>query len=208
MTRIMIAEDHQALVDGMRLLFEHDDDFQVIATASNGDELLQLLENKTCDVVVTDLSMPGMNGVRLTRTIKNSYSLIRILAFSMFEGEDAIRDMIAAGVDGYVFKRRPLADVKKAILTIADGNTYFDSGINSDYLKENNAVPSPSLLSRSEREILKLIAMGHTTSEIAALRFTAVSTVEKHRKNMMRKLNLTGKGELLRYALHKHKHYS
>ena len=110
--------------------------------------------------------------------------------------------MIQAGAKGYLLKNSPLEEVLNAIRAVACGETFFDKNIPPDLLQPNTQkTTSKSILSKSEREILVLIGEGKSTSEIAAIRFTAVSTVEKHRKNMIRKLGLSGKGELLRYAL-------
>lgn len=122
----------------------------------------------------------------------------------MFDQEEAVSQMIAAGASGYLLKNSPLDEVLNAIRSVASGNEFFDKGIDISTIKEASGRTSKKpILSKSEREILVLIGQGKATSEIAVARFTAVSTVEKHRKNMIHKLGLSGKGELLRYALEK-----
>jgi len=148
--------------------------------------------------------MPKMDGMVATKLIKKEFPHIKVIAFSMFDQDEAVSRMIEAGASGYLLKNSPLEEVLKAIKTVAEGNEFFDASLNIDSIKEG-ALSSDKkpILSKSEQEILKLIGEGKSTSEIANIRFTAVSTVEKHRKNMIHKLGLTGKGELLRYALEK-----
>lgn len=202
MITVAIAEDHQSLVDGIQLLLEYEDDIRVVGTANDGEALLEIVQKKQPKVVLTDLKMPKMDGITLCRAIKKDYPQIKVIAFSMFEQEDAVRQMLQAGVSGYLLKNTSLKEVLNAIREVAAGGTYFDRGINPELLQSpGKKSGSKPLLSKSEKEILRLIGQGKTTSEIAQLRFTAVSTVEKHRKNMIRKLGLSGKGELLRYAL-------
>ena len=120
----------------------------------------------------------------------------------MFDDQGAVRDMIAAGAKGYLLKNSPLEDVLTAIKEVYQGATYFDKSIDVEAVNNpDNHAPKKSVLSKSEREILRLIGEGKSSSEIAEIRFNSVSTIEKHRKNMIRKLGLSGKGELLRYAI-------
>ncbi|MFD2432120.1 LuxR C-terminal-related transcriptional regulator [Mesonia maritima] len=121
----------------------------------------------------------------------------------MFDQQEAIQQMLAAGASGYILKNSGLNDVKLAIETVMSGEQYFDPSLNLSFLEEEKTVQKKSILSKTEKEILHLISEGKTSSHIAEIRFCSVSTVETHRKNMMRKLDLRGKGELLRYALEK-----
>jgi two-component system response regulator NreC len=204
MIRIAIAEDHQSLVDGINLLLKYEEDIIIVGTANDGEELISIVEKKQPDVVITDIKMPKIDGIAATRIIKKQFPDTKIIGFSMFDQEDAVRQMIAAGASGYLFKNSPLEDVLSAIRAVATGEQFFDSDINPDILgDDSSSSEKKSVLSKSEREILMLIGQGKSSNEIAAFRFTSVSTVEKHRKNMIRKLGLQGKGELLRYALDK-----
>lgn len=207
MIKLIIAEDHESLIDGLKLLFKYDEEINVIGTAKDGKELLEILNLKIADVVLSDVNMPRMDGVTLCTKIGESYPNTKVIAFSMFENEDAIRDMVKAGASGYVLKRRALNEVRKAIIKVAAGKRYFDPSIDIESIEKSEKSKAKTILSPSEREILKLIAQGKSSSEIAAERFTAVSTVSKHRKNMIQKLDLHGKGELMRYALNLFKHY-
>ena len=202
MITVAIAEDHQSLVDGINLLLEYEEDISVVGTANDGEELLAIVRRKQPKVVLTDIKMPKIDGISATKIIKKEFPHIKVIAFSMFDQEEAVKQMIAAGVSGYLLKNSPLEEVLKALRNVSNGLTYFDASIDlGAMLHESTKSDKRPLLSKSEREILKLIGEGKATSEIAEIRFTAVSTVEKHRKNMIRKLGLAGKGELLRYAL-------
>lgn len=204
MIKVAIAEDHQSLIDGIDLLLKYEEDITLVGTANDGKALLELIQEKKPDVILMDIKMPKIDGITATKSITAQHPNMGVIAFSMFDQEDAIQKMIAAGAKGYLLKNSPLEEVLTAIKAVHKGDTFFDKAIDPSYIAvQDNISSGKSLLSKSEREILTLIGQGKTTSEIAAIRFTAVSTVEKHRKNMIRKLGLSGKGELLRYALEK-----
>ncbi len=204
MIKVAIAEDHQSLIDGIELLLKYEEDITLVGTANDGEALIQLVHDLEPDIILMDIKMPKIDGITATGSITTQYPNIGIIAFSMFDQEDAIKQMITAGARGYLLKNSPLEEVLTAIREVHNGNTFFDKAIDPSYtISKIKISSSKGLLSNSEREILTLIGQGKTTSEIAAARYTAVSTVEKHRKNMIRKLGLSGKGELLRYALEK-----
>jgi len=201
MITLALAEDHQSLVDGISLLLKYEENIEIIGTANDGEALLKIVELKQPKVVLTDIKMPKMDGITVTKKIKSQFPHIKVIAFSMFDQEDAVKQMLEAGASGYLLKNSPLSEVKAAIEAAGRGETYFDSNLEMESITYSTPSKNKALLTKSEREILRLIGEGKTTSEIASLRFTAVSTVEKHRKNMIFKLGLSGKGELLRYAL-------
>ena len=204
MIRIAIAEDHQSLVDGIDLLLKYETDITIVGTANNGEDLIEIVRKKKPKVVITDIKMPKIDGISATKIIKKEFPEINIIGFSMFDQEEAVRQMIDAGATGYLLKNSPLEELLAAIKSVAIGSTYFDKDIDPSYLDDSyKKTNKKSLLSTSEKDILKLIGQGKSSNEIAAIRFTSVSTVEKHRKNMARKLGLQGKGELLRYSLEK-----
>ena len=204
MIKVAIAEDHQSLIDGIDLLLKYETDVSLVGTANDGETLIEIVRKKVPDVVLMDIKMPKIDGMVATKIIGREFPHIKVVAFSMFDQEDAVLQMIEAGAKGYLLKNSPLDEVLTAIKEVHHGNTYFDKSINPKIFDtEYDNKTTKGLLSKSEREILTLIGQGKSSSEIAAIRFTAVSTVEKHRKNMIRKLELSGKGELLRYALEK-----
>lgn len=204
MITIAIAEDHQSLIDGVELLLKYEEEISIVGMANDGEELLKIVRLKRPKVVLTDIRMPKIDGIAATRIIKKELPHTKIIAFSMFDQEDAVRQMIDAGASGYILKNSPLEEVLTAIQQVAKGETYFDAAIDpSLFLEEAKQPAKKQILSKSEREILALIGQGKTSSEIAAIRFNSVSTIETHRKNIIRKLDLHGKGELLRYAIEK-----
>ncbi len=204
MITIAIAEDHQSLIDGIQLLLKYEEDIEVVGVANDGEKLLEIVDLKKPKVVLMDIKMPKIDGIVATRLLKKANPEIKVIAFSMFDQEDAVAQMLDAGASGYLLKNSPLEEVLSAIRTVVNGETFFDRNIDPSFLEpDSNTTLSKNLLSKSETNILKLIGEGKSSSEIGAIRFTSVSTVEKHRKNMIRKLGLKGKGELLRYALEK-----
>lgn len=203
MIHLAIAEDHQALIDGIKLLLQYEESISIVGTANDGEELLKIVTLKQPNVVLMDIKMPKMDGIEATKKIKKKYPHIHILAFTMFEQQAAIEQMLAAGASGYILKNSSLDLVLKAIKTVAKGEKYFDSNIDLNALQLKKKSNNKSLLTRRQIEILELIALGKTTREIAEKLFIGEQTVATHRKNIMRVLNLKGKGELLRYALEK-----
>lgn len=204
MITVAIGEDHQALIDGIQLLLQYEEHIEVVGTANDGEALLHIVRRKRPKVVIIDIRMPKLDGIETTKIIKKEFPHTKVIAFSMFDQEAAVVQMRAAGATGYILKNSPLEEILKAIESVTQGKEYYDSGLEA-YLETSAFAKADtskkSVLSKSEKEILKLIAQNKTSSEIADIRFTAVSTVEKHRKNMMRKLGLSGKGELLRFAI-------
>lgn len=203
MIRLAIAEDHQSLIDGIKLLLEYEEDITIVGTVNDGEALLKTVELKRPTVVLTDIRMPKMDGIEATKHIKKAHPHIKVLAFSMFDQTDAIQQMLDAGATGYILKNSPLNEVLNAIRSVAKGDTYFDANINTNVLDKENTTKKKGLLTKRQIEILELIALGKTSREIADELFIGVHTVDTHRKNMARILGLSGKGELMRYALEK-----
>ncbi|WP_299437886.1 response regulator transcription factor [uncultured Aquimarina sp.] len=204
MITVAIAEDHQSLIDGIHLLLKYEEEISIVGMANDGEELLTIVRRKQPKVVLMDIRMPKIDGIAATKIIKKELPHTKIIAFSMFDQEDAVRQMVAAGASGYLLKNSPLEEVLTAIQEVMKGNTYYDATIDPSFFSEDvEQQVKKQILSKSEREILTLIGQGKTSSEIAAIRFNSVSTIETHRKNIIRKLGLHGKGELLRYAIEK-----
>ena len=198
MIRLALADDHQSIIDGIQLLVEYRDNFEFVGTANDGEALLKLVERKRPNMVITDLRMPKLDGIEVTKAIKKEYPEIKVIALSMFDQQDAVKQMTDAGVSGYVLKNSSLEHLLQAIEKVHQGEPFFDIQV------EKNAVSSyncDNVLTNRQEQILQLIAQGKTTREIADELFIGVYTVDTHRKNMMRLLGLKGKGELLRYAI-------
>lgn len=202
MIRLAIAEDHQSLIDGIKLLLEYEEDIEIIGTANDGEELIKLVRLKQPNVVITDIRMPKQDGISATKTIKDEFPHTKVLAFTMFDQKDAIQQMLDAGASGYLLKNSPLEEVLKAIRSVYKGNTFYDANIEVS-AEDNSNKKSKGVLTKRQTEILGLIAQGKTSREIAEELFIGIHTVDTHRKNMIRILGLQGKGELMRYALEK-----
>jgi two-component system nitrate/nitrite response regulator NarL len=206
MITVAIAEDHISLSDGLKLFLEQDSDIRVLYAVTNGIEMMKRIETSLPDVVLTDISMPEMNGIELCKAIKTKRPHVKVIALSMFNNTGAIKDMLDAGADGYVLKSSPLLDLRKAVRDVYVGTVFFDAHLKFQIEQINSFKTRKNILSRSERDILISIAKGRTSQQIADDRGTAVSTVNKHRKNMNQKLGLSGKGELYQYSLKQHGH--
>jgi len=202
MIRLAIAEDHQSLIDGIKLLLEYEEDIEIVGTANDGEALMDLVKLKQPNVVITDIRMPKVDGISATRMIKKELPHTKVLGFTMFDQAEAIQQMLDAGASGYLLKNSPLEEVLKAVRSVYSGNTYFDSNIKVEAGNNSNR-KAKGILTKRQIEILGLIAQGKTSREIADELFIGVHTVDTHRKNMIRILGLHGKGELMRYALEK-----
>ncbi len=209
MRTIAMAEDHQMLIDGVKSFFEYDENINIIGSVNNGEDLVKLVLLKQPKLVITDIRMPRMDGIEATKIIKTKLPHIHVLALTMFDQPDAIKQMLDAGASGYLLKNSGIKMLSKAIITIAEGNTFFDPNVAfnfmNDYIDQNVTVGKSDkvVLSNREKEILQLIANGHTSKEIAETLFIAKTTVDTHRKNMIRKLDLKNGNELVKYAIDK-----
>ncbi len=199
MIRLVIAEDHNALIDGVKLLLEKEDDIQFVGYANDGEKLCDLVKLKSPDVVITDIRMPVMDGITATQKILKLAPSTKVIAFTMFDQDEAVQQMLSAGAKGYILKNSRLSELLLAIRTVYQGGNFYDPGIQLPGQASNKE--RKGLLSKRQIEILKLVALGKTNQEIADQLFIGKTTVETHRKNMIRILNLKGAGELLRYAL-------
>ena len=199
MIRIVIAEDHNALIDGIKLFIEYEEDIELVGIANNGKDLCEVVKRKKPDVVVTDIRMPIMNGIEATKQICKISEHTKTIAFTMFDQEEAVSQMLEAGAKGYILKNSSLTELLQAIRNVYNGQTYYDPNIAISI--DASKIKPKGVLTKRQIEILKLIAHGKTNYEIAETLFIGKTTVETHRKNMIQKLKLKGSGELLRYAL-------
>ncbi|MEY8848482.1 response regulator [Psychroserpens sp. XS_ASV72] len=202
MIRLAIAEDHQSLIDGIKLLLEYEDDIKIVGTANDGEALLEIVKSKQPNVVITDIRMPKQDGITSTQLITSEFPNIKVLAFTMFDQKEAVKQMLDAGASGYLLKNSPLENVLKAIRSVYNGQTFYDANIDISSENDDNK-KAKGVLTKRQMEILDLIAQGKTSREISDELFIGIHTVDTHRKNMARILGLQGKGELMRYALEK-----
>lgn len=207
MITVVMAEDHQMLIDGVKSFFEFDDAITIIGSVNNGEELVKLVALKQPKLVITDIRMPLMDGIEATKRIKKNFPHINVLAMTMFDQPDAIKQMLDAGATGYLLKNSGIKMLHEAIETVAQGKTFFDPNVAfnfmNSYIDKNVTVGKSDkiILSNREKEILNLIANGKTSKEIAENLFLAKTTIDTHRKNMIRKLNLSSGNELVKYAI-------
>ena len=198
MIRIVIAEDHQALIDGIKLSLEKEKDIEVVGEASDGEKLVQLVKLKRPNVVITDIRMPKCDGITATKIIKKKFPNIQVIGFSMFDQMEAMEQMKEAGATGYIMKNSSLKKLIEAIRAVAKNKTYYDPNIIGE---KNNLTQEEVILSKREKEIVRLIGEGKSSIEISEALFIEKTTVDTHRKNIMRKLDFHGKNELLRFAV-------
>lgn len=204
---VLIVDDHAILRDGLKIAINTDENLEVAGEASEGMEAIKLIEKLDPAVVVMDINMPGMNGIETVKEIRKKNKKIKILMLTMHEDEDYIFDAISSGVDGYIFKMSDMELFIDAVKTIATGNNYYapkvsetliDNYKNKQRLKLKKGEQAP--LTKREKEILKMIADGETTNNIAEKLFISFFTVSKHRKNIMKKLKVKNTAELVKYA--------
>ena len=206
--RIVLAEDHTILREGLRALLSADPDFEIIGEAADGREAVRFVEKQVPDLILMDLSMPRMTGMDAIREIKKRYPQTKIIALTVHKTEEYLRTTLQAGADGYVLKDATHEELMMSIQSVLKGETYLSPGVSGKVIEgylegvEGQAPASTlGLLSQREREVLKLIAEGYKNKEIAADLCISLKTVEKHRANLMKKLDLHNAAALTAYAI-------
>ena len=207
--RVLLVDDHAILREGIKSLLGKWDNIEIVAEATNGREAVTRVAQFHPDVVVLDISMPLMDGLEATRQIKRESPDTKILVLTMYDDEEYFFQLIRAGASGYITKRSASRELVSAIEAVFKGEVFFCPSIAkhllSDYLRlDKNAdhVEQEQLTPR-EREVVKLIAEGHTNQQIADLLHRSVKTIESHRANILRKLNIHDSIELVKYAVRK-----
>ncbi len=201
--RVLLADDHKILRQGVRLLIDSQADMEVVGEAKTGREAIEEVRRLTPDVVVMDVSMPELNGIEGTRQICDEMKHTRVLALSMHKDAVYVREILRAGARGYLLKDSEDDDLVRAIRCVQRGEAFLSPAISdavlSDYRKH---VSNPvDLLTSREREILTMVADGKTNKDIANALNLSVYTVESHRGSVMEKLNLHNAGDIVRFAL-------
>jgi DNA-binding NarL/FixJ family response regulator len=209
-TRIVIAEDQKILREGLRSLLGANSDYEVIGEAENGLEAIRLVRDTTPDLVLLDLSMPRLDGLSAMRDIKKLCPETKILALTVHTDEEYVLEAFREGADGYCLKDAGRAELRMSIESVLSGKPYFSPGISEKVLegylegrKKLKSTSSWETVTRREREVLKLIGEAYTNKEIADLLSISVKTVEKHRSNIMEKLDLRNTAALTAYAIEK-----
>jgi DNA-binding NarL/FixJ family response regulator len=208
--RVVIAEDHTIVREGLRALLSAGSDFEIVGEAEDGREAVKCVENLMPDLVLMDLSMPRMHGIEAIREIKRQNPQSRILVLTVHKTEEYITAAFQAGADGYVLKDATHAELLMAIRNVLVGKPYLSPSIServlAGYLEGKRSLKLKSswdTLTPREREILKLIAEGYRNKKIADLLCISVKTVEKHRANLMQKLQLHSASALTAFAMEK-----
>jgi len=203
---ILIADDHGVLRAGLRALLSAEPDLEVVADADNGDDALRLAGELRPEVVLLDVNMPGLGGIEVTRRIKEIYPEMRVLILTVHEDESLFQEAIQAGASGYIIKRAVESELIDAIRAVKRGDLYVHPAMTRALLREispHRVAPDDSpieALTRREVDVLKLIAQGYTNRQTAEALSISVRTVESHRANLMGKLNLRSRVDLVRYA--------
>lgn len=201
-TRVLIADDHPLLRAGLRRLLAADPDLETVGEAGTGAEVLQLTAELHPDVVLLDISMPGENGIATTRALKARFPDVLVLFLTMHEEEGMLQEALRAGGDGYVVKRADEPEILRAIHAVRNGGVYVHATMTRALVQplpfRNGALAEP--LTQREIDVLRLLARGNTNRQIGELLNLSIRTVESHRANLMGKLGLASRVELVTYA--------
>ncbi len=207
MKRIILADDHRVLVEGLTRLIEEQDDLERVGKAHHGEELLALLQKVEADVVLLDINMPGKSGMDICEALRAKYPQLGILVLSMHQDAYHVQSMLAKGANGYITKNSTHQEMLLAIRTVASGQTYLNAeaqaALETDLVEQEGSQKEGFnlKLSNREKEVLRLIVEEYTTQEIADQLFISLKTVETHRRNLLSKLNARNTAGLVRIAV-------
>lgn len=204
--KVHIVDDHQMMLDGLKALLSGEASIQIIGESNNGKIAFEKILIAQPDVLITDISMPEMNGLELTRAVKEKFPKIKVLALSMFGERNTISEMLEAGINGYILKNTGKQELLNAVTKVAEGGMFFSDEVSEELMKpaqiENKHDETVSLTPR-EIEIVRLIENEYSNAQIAETLFISERTVETHRKNIFRKTNTKSVVGLIKYAMEK-----
>ncbi|HVG70588.1 MAG TPA: response regulator transcription factor [Vicinamibacterales bacterium] len=202
--RVLLADDHETVRHGLKLLINGQHDMEVIGEAGDGRAAVERAGSLKPNVAVVDVSMPEMNGLAATKAIRESAPGTAVVALTRYDDEAYVQELLSAGALGYVLKQSPSAELVDAVRAAASGQRYLDRHLVAraagTMLSSRRRAAPPAITDR-ETEVLRLMAVGHSNKEIAGTLDLSVKTVEVHKANAMRKLGLTGRTDVVRYAL-------
>lgn len=208
-TKIIIVDDHDIIIDGLKSMLLSHPGFSVVATAKNGQEAFELCEKINPDIVIMDISMPVLNGIEATKKILSIMPSVKILALTQYDSNEYILQMFRAGAKGYLLKNSKKKEIIDAVENIVAGNNYFGKNISDIILKsfihhdDRNTDHNEIVLTNREKEIIRLISSDKNNNQIADELFISLRTVETHRRNIMQKLNVNSVVALVRYSIKK-----
>ncbi len=204
--KILVVDDHAIMRDGIRALIDLHDDIEVVGEASDGKEAIEKVRELAPDVVIMDIAMPGMDGLEAARRIRKRNPEVKVLVLTQHDHKEYVLSAIKVGVAGYLPKRAVSSELVSAIRAVHRGESFLypsaATALIQDYLRKGEVEPYDYLTER-EREILKLIAEGHTSREIANKLYISLKTVQGHRAKIMEKLDIHNRTELIKYAIRK-----
>jgi DNA-binding NarL/FixJ family response regulator len=211
MIKVLLVDDHKIVLDGIKGMLESDSRISVVGTVRSGAEVLDFIEKNAVDVLITDISMPCMSGIELTRKISQQFLDVKVIILSMYITPDYIHNAISAGAMGYLSKEETTkSDLVSAIISVAGGQQYFspsisqtifNSYLNSAKTQHDTEVKPLPLLTAREQEILRLYVEGLSNQDIANRLCISIRTVETHKSNMMQKFNFKSTVELVKFAI-------
>jgi len=202
--KVLVVDDHAVVRSGIRLLLEAEDDIEVVAEAGTAEEGVRAARLEKPDVVLLDVVMPGKSGIEATPDIRAAAKSAAVLVLSMQDDPSYVREAFASGASGYVLKEAVDVEVVQAVREVAAGRKYVHPALGARLAAseaEDAAKAASDPLSEREREVLRLLALGHTNQEIAKMLYISVRTAETHRAHIMQKLGLQTRAELVRHAL-------
>jgi DNA-binding NarL/FixJ family response regulator len=209
-TRILVADDHTLVRQGISKILNTEQDMEVIGEAANAAEALELVNRSRPDVVLMDVSMPGLSSFEATRQVKRDSPSTRVLFLSMYDDEDYLGEAMQCGASGYVLKDTPAPQLVSAVRDVARGGTFLSARMLEQLVDDFRArskgetrVPRFGTLTPRERDVLKLLAEGQSVKDIATELRLSVKTIEAHKFNLMRKLDIHNKAQLVHYAIQK-----
>jgi two-component system, NarL family, response regulator NreC len=202
--RVLLADDHESVRQGLKLLIDGQPDMTVVEQAATGRAAVERAPQSGAHVVVMDVSMPDLNGLAATRQLKRAHPDIAVVAWTRHDDEAYVQELLGAGASGYVLKRSPSTELLAAIRAAASGGRYLDTGLGARLagaLGRHADAGAPPRISDREREVLRMMALGHSNKATAEELSISVKTVEVHKANAMKKLALRGRIDVIRYAV-------